>query len=69
MTGDPDAHFTEYALRLSGQCALLLGWTPQAFWDATPAELHAILNATTAHAGGPPDTAIINKLREQFPDG
>ncbi len=69
MTQDRCESFTEQAVRLSGQLALLLGWTPQAFWQATPAELHAILAAITPATDLPPDAAIIDKLREQYPDG
>lgn len=69
MNQDQAGSFTAQAIRLSGQMALLLGWTPQAFWDATPAELNAILAAVTPAVDRPPDAAIINKLREQFPDG
>jgi uncharacterized phage protein (TIGR02216 family) len=35
--------FAEGALRLSGLVPRLMGWPPQHFWDATPAELAAIL--------------------------
>lgn len=38
------------AARLSGQITLLLGWTPDRFWDATPEELTTILGAA-AHPG------------------
>ena len=31
------------ALRLCGLAARLLGWRPDAFWSATPAELAAVL--------------------------
>jgi len=31
------------ARRLSGLAARLLGWRPGEFWDATPAELAAVL--------------------------
>jgi Phage tail assembly chaperone protein, TAC len=31
------------ALRLSGLAARLLGWRPDEFWSATPAELAAVL--------------------------
>lgn len=69
MMQDPYESFTQHAVRLSGQLALLLGWTPQAFWQATPAELHATLAAITPATDLPPDAAIIDKLREQYPDG
>jgi hypothetical protein len=58
--------FAESALQLCGQCALLLGWRPDDFWSATPAELACILNAPTPRGEGPPD---LQKLMELFPDG
>lgn len=35
--------FGTSALRLSGLAARLLGWRPDEFWSATPAELAAVL--------------------------
>jgi hypothetical protein len=35
--------FGAQALRLSGHAARLLGWRPDEFWHATPAELAAAL--------------------------
>ena len=35
--------FSENAARLAGLVPRLLGWSPDAFWSATPAELAAIL--------------------------
>jgi uncharacterized phage protein (TIGR02216 family) len=35
--------FGNGALRLSGVAARLLGWRPEEFWRATPAELVAML--------------------------
>ncbi|MET0251751.1 MAG: phage tail assembly chaperone [Novosphingobium sp.] len=43
--------FADGARRLSGQAALLLGWRPDDFWAATPAELAAIF-AARDEAGG-----------------
>ena len=40
------------ALRLCGIAARLLGWRPDDFWRATPAELAAAL--TPADSGGAP---------------
>lgn len=39
--------FTENAARLAGLIPRLLGWSPDAFWNATPAELAAILAPET----------------------
>ena len=50
------ARFGDHALRLSGAVIRLTGWTPDAFWAATPAELAAIL------APDPPDAAATRPL-------
>lgn len=55
--------FSAVAVRLAGAVPRLLGWTPDAFWNATPAELAAILQP-------PGDTAApltrkeLNRLME-----
>lgn len=54
------------AMRLSGAAALLLGWRPKEFWDATPAELAASLQAGEAIAG--PEPNEIAELMRRFPD-
>nr|WP_245968650.1 phage tail assembly chaperone [Hephaestia caeni] len=49
----------------------VLGWTPDAFWRATPAELEAVVRALCGDASdpAPPDRATIARLMEAFPDG
>lgn len=49
----------------------MLGWRPDEFWGATPAELETVLAALAAPKAGeaPPDAATIAALKEQFPDG
>ncbi len=42
----PAARFADAAVRLCGQCALMVGWRPDEFWLATPAEVAAIFSAT-----------------------
>ncbi len=44
MTND----FRTSASRLAGIIPARFSWTPDQFWDATPAELTAILNASFA---------------------
>ncbi len=61
--------FTEYALKLCGQSALLLGWRPADFWAATPAELACVLAAMAPQINAPPEADDIQKMMEQFPDG
>ena len=59
--------FGEAAARLSGAAAMLLGWRPEDFWQATPAELASMLEQ-----GGPgvdaPDRDTLERLRRSFPD-
>ncbi len=38
-----ERRFGAVAGRLAGHAALLLGWRPDEFWSATPAELTVIL--------------------------
>jgi Phage tail assembly chaperone protein, TAC len=60
---------TVVAIRLAGLTGALLGWRPSEFWNATPAELAAILAALTPDTGNPADHDLITQLKEQFPDG
>lgn len=63
--------FAEAAARLAGLAGAVLGWSPDAFWRATPAELAAVV-AVLAGGGDridPPDAATIAQLQEAFPDG
>lgn len=59
--------FGEAAARLSGAASLLLGWRPDEFWNATPAEL-GLAMSISAESGEPPDPKTIAALRERFPD-
>lgn len=43
------ARFGAAALRLAGLAARLLGWRPDEFWRATPAELAAALAPPDPH--------------------
>lgn len=49
----------------AARLAAALGWTPDTFWAATPADLRAALGLDPA-APAPPDLAA---LMETFPDG
>jgi Phage tail assembly chaperone protein, TAC len=60
--------FAHAALKLAGQSAVVLGWRPDDFWNATPAELAAILSAFTPE-GDAADGKILTQLMELFPDG
>ena len=57
--------FGEHAARLSGAAAMLLGWRPGEFWEATPAELAAALQANVPEG---PDRREITELMRRFPD-
>lgn len=63
--------FTRSASRLAGVTALLLGWRPDEFWRATPAELAAVFAAAreddAGEAGVAPD--MLARLQEMYPDG
>lgn len=60
--------FAATAARLAGLSGALLGWRPDEFWRATPAELEAIL-AALAPSPDAADPALLARLKEQFPDG
>ena len=63
--------FTTAAVRLAGAAGAILGWSPDAFWRATPAELAALVAAVRGGGGlaSPPDAATIAALQEAHPDG
>lgn len=62
-----DTCFGEIAVRLCSAASGLLGWRPEEFWKATPAELATALDLTS-DAADPPDLATIDQLRRRFPD-
>lgn len=61
--------FADAAARLAGVAGAVLGWSPDAFWRATPAELASVTAALAGEAATPPDAATLGRLREAFPDG
>ncbi|MEA3061861.1 MAG: hypothetical protein QOJ94_1642 [Sphingomonadales bacterium] len=63
------AEFAEAASRLAGAAALLLGWRPDEFWGATPAELAAVLAAAKGETAAALDRAGLERLMEVHPDG
>jgi len=58
--------FARSAARLAGIAGALLGWRPNEFWEATPAELAAILAPAAAPCASADD---LERLKEMFPDG
>ena len=63
--------FATTAARLAGLAGAIVGWRPDEFWRATPAELETVLAAfaTPTAAEAPPDAAMLAQLQEQYPDG
>ena len=62
--------FSEAAGRLAGMAGALLGWRPEEFWKATPAELAVVLAALAGDGGAAPVTRNeLARLKEMFPDG
>ncbi len=61
--------FAATARHLAGLAGAVLGWRPDEFWRATPAELGAILAALAGEQTPPPDATLVAQLKEQFPDG
>lgn len=68
MTTAATADFGTAAGRLAGLAGALIGWTPPAFWAATPAELASVLAALTP-ADGAAAPVDLPTLQEMFPDG
>ena len=70
MSGElSDATFAAAATRLAGLAALALGWRPDEFWRATPAELAAPGAALVPGLPPPPAAPLRARLQEMFPDG
>jgi hypothetical protein len=66
--------FAASASQLSGTVSVVLGWAPDQFWDATPAELATIFTAFADNEPGhlsqsPLGIEQLEKLKESFPDG
>jgi hypothetical protein len=60
--------FSEGAGRLAGVAGALLGWRPDEFWRATPAELEAVLRAMAGDSPGGAEASDLARLKEMFPD-
>lgn len=61
--------FAERAVRLAGAAGLMFGWAPSLFWDATPAELAALVRALGGDEAPPLGAGEAARLMEAFPDG
>ena len=60
--------FADGALRLAGLVPRLTGWTPESFWNATPAELAAILDPEAGGATAPLTRGEMDILLERDRD-
>jgi uncharacterized phage protein (TIGR02216 family) len=60
--------FSECAGRLAGLAGALLGWRPDEFWRATPAELGAVLTALSGGEPAPARGDDLARLMELHPD-
>ena len=47
----------------------MLGWRPDEFWSATPAEVAAVLTAAAGDGEQPLTVGDLARLMEVFPDG
>ncbi|WNO53541.1 phage tail assembly chaperone [Stakelama saccharophila] len=54
---------------MAGIAGVLFGWSPDAFWAATPAELGALVRAIRGDGGDTIERATVDRLMEMFPDG
>lgn len=63
------AEFAEGAARLAGLAGALLGWRPDDFWGATPAELGAVVAALGGGGADPLKPCDLARLMETYPDG
>jgi uncharacterized phage protein (TIGR02216 family) len=61
--------FSDSAARLAGLAGALLGWRPEEFWRATPAELAAVLEAMAGPGEESASRGDLERLMERFPDG
>jgi len=62
--------FAEAAARLAGIAGAYFGWAPALFWQATPAELGAVMLAVIGDGPAPPPTRDeLTQMMEAFPDG
>ena len=60
--------FVSAATKLAGLAGALLGWRPDEFWKATPAELAAVIAALAGDHASAADAADLARLKEMFPD-
>ncbi|MBC7504287.1 MAG: phage tail assembly chaperone [Sandarakinorhabdus sp.] len=59
--------FADAAKAAARVAAALLGWSPDVFWAATPADLRTALGLDVT-ADAPADAGLLIRLMEAFPD-
>ena len=62
-------HFAQGARELARSAARMLGWRPDDFWQATPAELATILAADPEDGAQAVSRRDMQILMERDPDG
>ena len=60
--------FADVAAQLAARTAVILGWRPDDFWSATPAELLGILQVLAGDGATPPSADALHQLMARFPD-
>ncbi|MES2337812.1 MAG: phage tail assembly chaperone [Pseudomonadota bacterium] len=65
----PGEEFAAAAAHLAGHVGLAFGWTPAAFWAATPAEVAAIVRAASGDTPPALGGRELKDLMEAHPDG
>ena len=60
--------FAEGAGRLAGVAGALLGWRPDEFWRATPAEVAAVFEALAGDGAAGANGEELARLMGLFPD-
>lgn len=61
--------FADAARRAAHVAAAVLGWRPDEFWAATPAELVTALGLDAPPDAAAVDAGLLAGLMEKFPDG
>lgn len=61
--------FGSAAVRLAGFCSMALGWSPDQFWSATPAEVRAVAAVLAPVEARAVDGEGLASLREALGDG
>lgn len=61
--------FADAAMRLAGLAGVTFGWSPDAFWRATPTELDALVRALAGEEAKPLGSAELALLEERIGNG